>query len=448
MSPSKITVSLTEGPVSGHLYRMAMPMVWSILLMMSFNVIDTWFVSRLGVAELAAMSFTFPVVMTVSSLAIGLGAGVSSVVARAQGSGNTDKVRQLVTDGSILATLLGVTITVIGLIINRPLFHALGASDETMPLILDYMVIWFIGAPLVIAPMVALSSLRALGNSMITAKIMAIGSIVNIVLDPILIFGLLGAPRLELQGAALATVAARLLTFVAGFYYLKKAGVLAPPTLNFSRMWASWKGILHVGLPAVATNMIIPIAGGVVVALVAQHGREAVAGLGVAMRIEPIALIVFYALSSVAGPFFGQNASAGKVHRLHETLNILTRFCILLGLGLAVALFFGGRYLASFFSTEEQVLYVASAYLAVVPLSYAGYGLLMSINAAFNGLGKPLPATALSFLRVMGLYLPMALVANHFYGIPGLFAATFFCNLVMGLLGWWWLRRTIQAVPE
>ena len=91
---------------------------------------------------------------------------------------------------------------------------------------------------------------------------------------------------------------------------------------------------------------------------------------------------------------------------------------------------------------------MASAYLAVVPLSYAGYGLLMSINAAFNGLGKPLPATALSFLRVMGLYLPLALVANHFFGIPGLFAATFVCNVAMGLLGWWWLRRTIKAVHE
>jgi Na+-driven multidrug efflux pump len=206
----------------------------------------------------------------------------------------------------------------------------------------------------------------------------------------------------------------------------------------------SWRSVLAVGLPAIATNVLIPMAGGVTVALVAVHGPEAVAGLGVALRIEPLALIVFYALSSVVGPFIGQNAGAGKVERLQQTVNVLARFCLLLGAVLALLLYFVASPIVRLFSDSEAVLVVAVAYLSVVPLSYAGYGFVMSANAAFNGLGRPLPATLISFLRVLGLYLPLAWAGNQLWGINGLFAATALANLILGVFAWWWLRRDID----
>ncbi|SEA37809.1 MATE family efflux transporter [Microbulbifer marinus] len=444
MALSKNNPSLLEGSVAGHLQRLALPMVWGILATMSFNVVDTYFVAQLGKAQLAAMSFTFPVVMVINSFAIGLGAGTSSAVARAYGAGDHERVRRLVTDASLLALLVALCISVVGLATIEPLFRLLGASGEMLPLIADYMVPWFLGAVFAVVPMVALSSLRAIGNSALTGRIMVAVALFNLILDPLLIFGLLGFPRLELQGAAISTVIARGVSFCAALYFLiRREHLMAAPRWDLDSLFASWRKVLAVGLPAVATNVIIPMAGGVVVALVAVHGADAVAGLGVALRIEPVALIVFYALSSVVGPFIGQNAGAGKIERMRETVRVLARFCVVFGLTLAVVLYFVGESLVRLFSDSPEVLSVAIAYLTLVPFSYAGYGFVMSANAAFNGLGRPLPATLISFLRVLGIYLPLAWLGNQLWGITGLFAATAIANLLLGALACWWLRRDI-----
>ena len=438
--------SLLEGQVAGHLQRLALPMVWGILATMSFNVVDTYFVAQLGKGPLAAMSFTFPVVMVINSLAIGLGAGTSSAVARAYGAGDLQRVRRLVTDASLLALIGALLISALGLATIRPLFELLGAPAEMLPLISDYMVPWYLGAVFAVVPMVALSSLRAIGNSALTGRIMVAVAVFNLLLDPLLIFGLLGFPRLELQGAALSTVIARGISFFAALYFLvRREHLMAPPSARLAVVWASWRAVLAVGLPAIATNAIIPMAGGVVVALVAVHGADAVAGLGVALRIEPLALIVFYALSSVVGPFIGQNAGAGKTARMQETVSVLARFCIGCGFALALVLYVAGPSLVRLFSDSAPVLAVAVAYLTLVPFSYAGYGFVMSANAAFNGLGRPLPATLISFLRVLGVYLPLAWVGNQLWGITGLFAATALANLLLGALAWWWLRRDISG---
>lgn len=434
--------SLLEGPVAGHLRRLALPMVWGILATMSFNVVDTYFVAQLGSAPLAAMSFTFPVVMVINALAIGLGAGTSSAVARAYGAGDMQRVRQLVSDATFLALLIALVVSAAGLLTIEPLFRLLGAQEQLLPLIADYMVPWYFGAVFAVVPMVSLSALRAIGNSAITGRILMAVAFFNLILDPLLIFGLFGFPRLELQGAALATVIARSLSFAIALYVLvRREHILGAPSWQWPALRESWRTLLAVGLPAIATNVIIPMSGGVVVALVAKHGADAVAGLGVALRIEPVALIVFYALSSVVGPFMGQNAGAGRYDRLLQTVAVLARFCIAFGLGLAVTLWLVGGSLVSLFSESPEVIAVAIAYLSLVPFSYAGYGFVMSANAAFNGLGHPLPGTLISFLRVLGLYLPLAWLGNHYWGITGLFVATLISNLVLGGAAWWWLRR-------
>ncbi|MEX2963641.1 MATE family efflux transporter [Microbulbifer sp. TYP-18] len=446
MTPGSRNPSLIEGSVSGHLQRLALPMVWGILATMSFNAVDTYFVAQLGSAPLAAMSFSFPVVMVINSFAIGLGAGVSSAVARAYGAGDYGQVRRLVTDASLLAVLFALLITVVGLATIEPLFRLLGAREEMLPLIADYMVLWYLGATFAVVPMVALAALRAIGNSAIAGRVLIAVALLNLILDPLLIFGLFGFPRLELRGAALATVIARAVSCAVACYFLVyREKLLAPPQWRLSALLNSWRSVLVVGLPAIATNVIIPMAGGVVVALVAVHGADAVAGLGVALRIEPMALIVFYALSSVVGPFMGQNAGAGKLERMGQTVSVLARFCIGFGIALGLLLYFAGPALVRLFSDSPDVLAVAVAYLTLVPFSYAGYGFVMCANAAFNGLGRPLPATLISFLRVLGVYLPLAWVGNRYWGVTGLFLATATANLLLGGLAWWWLRRTVRS---
>lgn len=448
MAPA-LQATLTQGSVSRHLRSMAVPMVWGLLATMSFNAVDTLFVAQLGDDQLAAMSFTFPVVMVLTSIAIGLGAGTSSAVSRAVGSGDQHKARRMATDAISLTTIISITVSTIGWFTIEPLFRLLGATSELLPLVRDYMGIWYFSAPFLMVPQVSLAAFRAMGMSHVQGYLMGGAAILNLVLDPLLIFGLWGFPRLELQGAALATLFTRAITLVVAFYVLHvRLHMLVNPLVGLQKVKESWKGIVHVGIPAMVTNVIIPLSSGVVVALVAKYGTAAVAGLGIALRIEPLALIVFYALSGVVGPFCGQNLGAGKYERLQELQRVITRFCLAFGLILAFVLLWAGKHLSALFSDSPEVLPIAVSYLSLVPISYGAYGLVMSVNAAFNGLGLPNPAMMISFLRVLGIYLPLAWLSQSLWGLTGLFVATAAANAVIGVVAYFWLQQRIGAMTQ
>lgn len=447
--PPKLQATLTDGSVGRHLYEMTMPMVWGLLATMSFNVVDTFFVAQLGDKELAAMGFTFPVVMVLTSIAIGLGAGTSSAVARAIGAGDQAHTKRLATDGMGLTVILSILSCLLGWLTIDPLFTLLGASQELLPFIHQYMSIWYLSAPFLMIPMVTLASMRAMGEIHVQGYIMIAGALLNAALDPVLIFGLGGFPRLELEGAAWATFITRACIFVASFYVLQvRMGMLVNPLVSMSKVFQSWKAILHIGIPAMVTNIIIPFSSAVVVWLVSGYGENAVAGLSVAVRIEPVALIVFYALSGVVGPFCGQNLGAGQKDRLFQVQKVITFFCLMFGLLLAVLLWLFGQPVVELFSDTVEVQQVAIAYLAIVPISYGAYGLVMAINASFNGLGMPLPGVMISFFRVFGFYIPLVWLLMNSVGIKGLFIATAIANLLAAVIAYLWLQWRLQNLPE
>lgn len=440
-----MAATMIEGSVPRQLRSLALPMVWGLLATMSFNVVDTFFVAQLGKAPLAAMSFTFPVVMLLTSMGIGLGAGTSSAVARGVGAGASSRAQRLATDAVTLTLLLSVTVCLLGWLTIDPLFTLLGASPELLPLIHQYMSIWYVSAPCLLVPMVALASLRAMGLSQIQGILMGAAALFNAALDPVLIFGLLGAPELGLAGAAWATLITRSITVVVALYILRvRVGLLVSPFAPWGRLLSSWRAVVHVGIPAMAANMIVPLASAIVVMMVARYGNDAVAGLGIAVRVEPVALIAFYALSGVIGPFFGQNYGAGKVARLAEAQRLLLIFCVAFGALLAVFLWLFAAPIVGIFTHHDEVAAVAVRYLVIVPVSYAAYGLVMSCNAAFNGLGKPWPAMLLSLCRVLLVFLPLALLLQQLLGLEGLFVATASTNIIVGMWAWRWLRRQLR----
>ena len=442
---------LTEGPVAGHLVSMTVPMAWAVLAIMLFNATDTWFVAQLGAQPLAAMSFTFPVIMVMTSLGIGLMAGTSSVLARVVGEGDMDQVRRLATDTLTLAFLLSLVLSIIGLLGLDSLFTLMGASPEVLVLIREYMVVWFAGFVLVLVPMVALGAVRATGDTKLQARLMMASAAINLILDPLLIFGWLGLPRLELQGAAIASIIARMVTLVAGAFVIRRMRLLCSPLASPSVVWQSWKRVLHVGLPAAGTNIIIPVSAGIIVALLAGYGDRAVAGYGAAVRLESLALVLFFAMSAVIGPFVGQNLGARKPGRIVEALRRSSIFCLLLGAIIAVVLGLLAPQLSRLFSDDADVVSVTTTYLRIVPLSYGAAGIIMVVNAAFNGIGKPLPAVVISLGRTLVLYVPLAYAGSQLLGVPGIFAAACFSDVLSGIIAYAWFRKSGRAhlaMPE
>ena len=168
------------------------------------------------------------------------------------------------------------------------------------------------------------------------------------------------------------------------------------------------------------------------------------AGFGVANRIESMTLVVFYALSAIIGPFVGQNFSAGNESRVLQALRLCMWFCVISGLLMAAGLAALADYLPTLFSDSTQVVTVASLFLWVAPIGYGAYGMVMVMNASFNGLGQPMPAVGISVGRILLLYLPLAIAGKYLFGALGIFAAYSAANIISGLVAYRWAKSTVR----
>ncbi|NND45190.1 MAG: MATE family efflux transporter, partial [Xanthomonadales bacterium] len=264
---------LTTGPVGGHLRRQATPFALSLVAIFSFEAIDLFFISRLGDEPLAAVSFTFPVIWLIYAIGIGFEAAAASCVSRAVGRKDERLAARLTTDTVVLASAVALVLCLVGIATIGPLFQMLGATGEVIPLIREYMTTWYWVAPLDVALWASLAAIRARGNTLLESKIITAAAILNTILDPLLIFGLLGFPELGIQGAALATVISTALMLVFTLYYLHfHLGVYANPIARFRDILDSWRHMLAIGIPAMATNAIIPVSNAIVVAMIAGFG--------------------------------------------------------------------------------------------------------------------------------------------------------------------------------
>ncbi len=401
---------------------MTIPMIFGMVGIVAFNLVDTFFVGRLGTPELAALSFTFPVVMVIGSLALGLGTGASAVISRAIGEQDTQRVRRLTTDSLVLSvTIVGIMV-VIGFFTIDPLFRALGATPELLTLIRQYMVIWYPGMVFLVVPMVGNNAIRATGDTMPPAIIMLVAAVLNTILDPLLIFGLGPFPRLELAGAATATVFARAVTLAVSLWVLhfrdKMTTIELPP---LGAIWNSWKSILYIGLPTAATRMIAPLSVGVITRLLASYGPEVVAGFGVATRIEFFSFTVVVALASVVGPFVGQNLGADRFDRVEKGMKYSKRFAMAWGAAMFVVLAVSAKWLAPIFSDNPRVILSTVLYLTIVSISYGPHGVFHIANTALNVLQRPFHAAALMIVQLFLLYIPLAHLGSALFGLRGAF---------------------------
>ena len=437
---------LTHGPVGRHLVDMTVPVLFGIFMMMATAFADAWFIGQVGDRELAALGFAFPILMIVTSVAIGLGAGTSSVVARAIGAHDHARAKRLATDSLILSFGITAIVCALGIATIGPLFRLMGAPEDMIPLIAGYMTILYTGVPFVVVGMVGMSSMRATGDTRLPSKLMVIASVLNVILDPILIFGMGPIPEMGLDGAALAALLARAAIFGGTVYFMKtRLDMLSFSKPEWPELKKSWADILHVGIPAAATNAVIPIATGVITAMLARYGPEAVAGFGVASRVESMVLVLFYAMSAIIGPFVGQNISAGKAQRIQQALRLCTLFCLGSGLVIAAGLAASGSFIPSLFSDNPAVTDVATLFLWIAPISYGAYGMVMVMCASFNGMGRPMPAVWISVGRMAIIYVPLAFLLQDQFDMAGIFAAYALANFVSGVVAYSWARNVVQG---
>jgi putative MATE family efflux protein len=435
--PTREELSFTEGSVGRPLFWLAVPTVATTLLQTVYNLTDTFWVGRYGSAELAALTFAFPLVF----FALALGSGVSTtgrvLVAQYEGRGDPARVRFAAGQTLVFGLLVSAAVGVAGLLSLRPLLAAFGASPDVADLAFDYLLFVLAGLPTVVIAFAVSALLQGYGDA-VTPFLVVLGSVLlNLVLDPVLIFGLWGVPELGLTGAAIATLLARGAAAVVGVWLLLSGRVglrVSPSDLVPER--AFFGRVLEVGVPASLETTAIAVSVTAMLFVVGRFDPAVVAGFGVGERVSSLMFLPAIGVASAATTVVGQNLGADEPGRARRAarLAVAVPLVALTGVGLLVAVL--ATPIASVFTTDPAVVGRAGDFLRVIGPAFGFEAAARVYAGVFRGAGRTrlaLGVTATTFLPVrVGLGL---LLVTWGFGPLSVWLAYALSGVVGALLG-------------
>jgi len=424
------------------LWRQTWPMAIGSLALLSFQLVDSAFVARLGTAPLAAQSFTFPLSFLIIGVQVGLGIAIAAQISRALGAGETTRVRRL---GSLVLLAGGVCIALLVILLwwsQEAIFTRLGADAATRALIRDY---W---APQLLAGWLGAmfyffnSLFRAHGNTRLPGMMMALMSLVNLALDPLLIFGLGPWSGLGLPGAAWASVIA----FSGGLLFLvnqlRGRDWLARHGLG-EELATSARPFFGIAGPAMVSQLMPPLAAMLAIIVVAGLGESAVAAWGLASRLETLALVLVLAMTMSLPPWLGRCYGAGDWQQVRRLMRLALRVVMIWQIGLGVTLAVLAPGLAQLLTGSPDVQAELTLLIRFLPPSYTALGVCMLVISAGNALGLPLRAMLMSAVRLFVCYLPCLWLGAVWGGFAGLAVGAAIGNVLAGLLAWQLIRLVL-----
>ena len=425
---------IINGNILKALLSLIIPMSIGMFSLLVINLVDAYYIGKLGVLELSAISYAFPVLFTLMSFNIGIAIGISATVSKYIGQGDLYKAKKTVSNVMILIFLLMVLLSIVSFLLNNYIFSLLGANGETLILINEYMSIWYIGSPFFACLVIGNSVLRANGDSIKPSFIIIISSLTNAVLDPIFIFGWGPLNAMGIQGAAIATTISYILGMNIMITIIRNENLLSFPSIKFMKLLKFSFPVLVIGLPAAFTMMLSPIVLGYINKIVSSHGSEAVAAFGVGLRIESLATVGIIAISSSLTPFIGQNFGANKHYRINTAINYSVVLSGIWGLIVAIPLLIFQKQFSNLFSTDILVKGYLIEYIKIISISYIFWGWSNIASAVFNGYQKPLTATLIYLSRLFIITIPLVIIGNYFYGLNGIFIGIMISNILSGIL--------------
>jgi putative MATE family efflux protein len=429
-APALSSAKLVSGSIPRHLVNQTLPAVIGVAAIMSIGIVDAYFIGQLGAKPLAAISFIFPVAVASTSLGVGVMVGINSVVARALGEDDFERAARRANFGIVFAVLCGLAMGLALYLLIDPIFTAMNAPADLMPLIRDYMTPYACGFPLSLAIMGFNGVLRGQGEAKRTSTVSIAYAAANWVLNPILITGAFGFEGFGIAGSAYATVIGWGIGVTTALVLLR--GTTLPLNLGLLRECSlidPAKAIIRVGLPAAFSNAINPLGLSILTALVALEGEAAVAGFGAAGRLQSFVIVPLLGLSGAIGAIVGQNWGAGRFDRAREAVLYAGGFCIAWGVLVAVGMTLAGESFASIFTDNPAVIAEFAAYLHIAAWGYAGFGLLIVGNGIMNAVDKAGFALVQSVARVFLVMLPAALILQPGMGSNAIYTAELAANL-------------------
>ena len=420
---------------------MTWPMLFGVLALMSYGLVDTAFIGQLGTLPLAAQGFTLPISMVIIGLQVGLGIATTSLISRVLGKQEEKKAHQL---GGLVIIIGAIGVAIIcGIIwlLQNPILALLDAPNQIYPIIHGYWPYWLFcswsGAMLYFS----YSLCRSHGNTLLPGILMVGTSLLNIALDPLFIFYF----KLGIKGAALATTTA---------FFI---GICIIYPLIIRRGWISfhWKGfpifnsaqsLLHIMAPAMLSQLLPPISSILATKLVAAFGTEAVAAWAVGSRLNFFAIVCVLSLTMSLPPMIGRMVGSQQYSEIKTLVNISVEFVLILQVLIAILLFLFSTPIAHLLTNESDVVTIVHEYLTWIPVSLGSLGVCMIMVSVCNALGLPMRALFISALRLFICYLPFLWVGAHFLGLSGLFIGAMIGNFGAGGFAWLLYQQAIKKI--
>jgi putative MATE family efflux protein len=442
-------LNLTSAPIKNLVKMMAIPAIIGFFFNTLFNIVDTIYSGLISTQAIAALSLSFPIFFILISIGTGLSTGATAIISNHLGKEDHKEGKIYALQTISFGILISIPLTFIGLVSSPYLFKLLGATGEYLFLSLAFMNTIFYGTIFFIMVYVFNSILNAIGDTKTFRNFLVVGLFVNIVLDPMFMFGWLGLPEMGVAGVALATV----LVQAGGMIYM---GWKASKTFLFEQpsfeklipQKGPYLGIIQQGVPSALNTASVGVGIFIITYFISIFGKEAVAAYGIATRVEQLFLLPLVGLSVATLTLVGQNNGARKFDRVRETLKITTKYGVYIMTFGALCIFFFSSYFMRIFTSDINVISIGSHYLKYAAFLTWAYLLLFLNVSALQGLKKPMYALYVGLARQIILPVFMFKFLSLYFGINGIWASVFFINWLAAIVTIFYAKKQVAKLQQ
>ena len=430
----------TEIKIGKAIFLLAVPMILELIMESTFAVVDIFFVGKLGPSAVATVGLTETYLFLLYSIGMGLSMAVTAIVARRIGEKEKEKAGISAVQSIFLAILISLPFSIAGIFYSKELLALMGADEWVLEHGYRYMQ-WMLGGNVVIMLLFIINAIfRGAGDAAIAMRVLWIANGINIVLDPVLIFGLGPFPEMGIEGAAIATNIGRGIGVLTQLWFLFK-GVKHIRVLR-TQMHLHWEtivAIIKTSLGGIGQMIIAMTSWIFIMRILADYGSQVVAGTTIAMRIMMFTMMPAWGMSNAVATLVGQNLGAKKPDRAERSVWITGTWNMIFLIGVAVVYFFASESLVGIFTDDLEVISVGGIWLKIVSYSYFVYGWWMVASQAFNGAGDTVTPTKINFVFFWLIEIPLSyfMATTLSMGYRGVFWAIFIAETAVGLFTLW-----------
>ena len=425
---------ILEGSIPRTLVVLSVPLIIGQMIQVLNNLIDTFWLGRLGRVAVSAPTMSWPLLAPLFFLAGGLLMGGMSLISRLAGAGRGKDLEVVIPNFLYLMVLAGVLVFAVVFPIFPLLFRALSTPESIMGAVKVYFGTVALGIPFLFAGMGANTVLRALGDTYTPFYINLASVLLNLLLDPILIFGF----SLGVEGAAIATTLANIFLSVSAIYVLIRRSLLKIVKIDRS----IWKGLLGIGGPTALGNLLTGLHISVIMKIVASFGVVAVAAYGIGARLLSFINTLIFGVSGGNSIVLGQNVGKGNIERARRSLWITTGGLILVMGALAILLFLWAEPVYRLFIEDPAVVRVGTQFLRIYVWSVVFFALFLPTIRALKVVGKAKLAAGIDILRTWGIRVPLVYLLSVFMGLAGVWWGLLLESAFEGILGLYFLVKS------